>query len=160
MMVDYAHVDHPDDERYDEIHIFISERWKESELSGDEWRFTYVAQIKRKGEVVIQVTTSRLEWILKAMPWKIITAGEEDKFDRDAWERTKSLCDQPGCAEKPVVYYRRKTPYTYSGDELVVPSYRKDTVEYRQFCDRHKHRGDCGLDDADHNYEEFIMEVK
>ena len=29
----------------------------------------------------------------------------------------------------------------------------KDVVEYRAFCDQHKMRGDCGLDDADANYE-------
>ena len=50
------------------------------------------------------------------------------------------------------IFYKRLKPYTKSGDELVDHDYRN---EYRQFCDRHKHRGDCDLDDADHNYLEI-----
>lgn len=150
-MTDFMHIDHPEDERYDEINIKVVERWKESELSGDEWRFTYVAEIKRKGEIVITVTASKLNWLLQSLQWKILVAGESDVFDRQAWDRTKDKCDQPGCASKATAFFIRKKRYTLNGDELAPSSYY-DGKEYRQFCGTHLHRGDCGLDDADHNY--------
>lgn len=149
------HVDHPDDERFDAIEIKVVERWKESELSGDEWRFSYVAKVMRKGETIITIGTSRLDWLLQSLQWKILTAGEQNQFDTAAWERTKDKCDQPGCANEPVVFYSRLKRYTDRGDELAPSSYY-DGFEYRQFCEKHRTRGDCGLDDADHNYDEIL----
>lgn len=144
------HVNHPEDERFDEIHIYIQERWKESELSGDEWRFSYCAEVKRKGETVITINANKLQWLLAGLQWRMLIAGEENNFDQDAWEKTKFFCDQPGCANLPTVFYKRLKPYTSFGDELVDHDYRN---EYRQFCERHEDRGDCDLDDANHNYE-------
>lgn len=40
--------------------------------------------------------------------------------------------------------------YTRQGEELVRPYNEKDV---RGFCGVHRHRGDCGLDDNDANYE-------
>jgi hypothetical protein len=144
------HVDHPEDERYDEIHITCVERWKESELSGDEWRFSYRAEIKRKGETVLWVTSTRLKWLLMGLEWRMLTSGEENKFDMKAWERTKTKCDQPGCAAEATIYYGLKKRWNH-GDELAPNDYFDGKV-YRQFCEKHKTRGDCDLDDADHNY--------
>lgn len=148
------HVDHPEDERYDSIDIHVVERWKESELSGDEWRFSYIANVKRKGEVIIEIASSKMEWLLDGLKWRIFTAGEEGTMDQDAWKRTQDLCDQPGCEEIPVVFYKRLKRYTNRGDEL-APSEYYDGNEYRQFCNSHRRRGDCDLDDADHNYQEI-----
>jgi hypothetical protein len=150
-MNDMHHVDHPDDERYDSIAIFVVERWKESELSGDEWRFSWVAHFKRKGETVVKVSANSLRWLLAGLEWRAMIAGEEDEIDREAWNRTKDKCDQPGCPEVATLFYKRLKRYTKQGDEL-APSLYHDGHEYRQFCARHRVRGDCGLDDADHNY--------
>jgi hypothetical protein len=151
MLQQMIHVDHPDDERFDDIHIRCVERWKESELSGDEWRFSYSAEIRRKGELILTVSASKLDWLLQGLQWRILTLGEEDKFDRDAWNRTKSKCDQPGCPEEATIFYTRIKRYTNQGEELAPSEYYAGKT-YRQFCKRHKHRGDCGLDDADANY--------
>jgi len=148
------HVDHPDDTRFDEIHIRTVERWKESELSGDEWRFSYVAEIKRKGETVITLSASRWDWLLSGLQWRILTAGENNNFDQDAWKRTKNKCDQPGCANDPVVFLKLIKRWDKEGNLLASDSYYDGKV-YRQFCKKHTHRGDCALDDADHNYEEI-----
>lgn len=146
-----THVDHPDDERYDSITIEIVERWKESELSGDEWRFGYLVSAWRKGEVIVSHYWTTLDYALKALQHTInIWPTDGDNFNLDAWNRTKTLCDQPGCASTATIFYKRLKPYTKGGEELVDHKWRN---EYRQFCDRHKTRGDCGLDDADHNYE-------
>jgi hypothetical protein len=145
------HVDHPDDERYDSITIETLERWKDSELSGDEWRFSYLVTAWRKGEQIIVSSWSRLDWALKALQHTIYIRPEGgDIFNREAWDRTKTLCDQPGCSSTATIFYKRLKPYTKQGEELVDHTWRN---EYRQFCVRHKHRGDCDLDDADHNYE-------
>lgn len=152
MQVQMMHVDHPEDERFDDIHIRCVERWKESELSGDEWRFSYVAEVRRKGELIVSVSSSRLDWLLMGLQWRIMIKGEEDHFDREAWDRTKSKCDQPGCDQEATIFYRRLKRYTDRGEEL-APSDYYDGNEYRQFCRRHKTRGDCDLDDADANYE-------
>ena len=145
-----THVDHPDDERYDNVTIEIHERWKDSELSGDEWRFSYVVTAWRKGEQIVVSGWSRLDWALMALQHTLnIAPADGDIFNHEAWDRTKDKCDQPGCCEIATIFYKRLKPYTKSGDELVDHSWRN---EYRQFCNRHTHRGDCGLDDADHNY--------
>lgn len=146
----WVHADHPDDERFDNITVEIVPRWKESELSGDEYRFSYVIKAWRKGEVIVSRSFSRLDWALKALNYVVFISDDDNHFDREAWDRTKKLCAQPGCAELPTIFYKRLKPYTKSGEELVEHEFRK---EYRQFCDKHKVRGDCALDDADHNYE-------
>jgi len=150
-----THVEHPDDDHYfDEISIRLAERWKESELSGDEWRFTAIAEVMRKGKVIVTLSASRLEWLLDGLKWNLLIAGENGKLDMEALASTKDLCDQPSCKEEPTVFYRRLRRYTKQGD-LLAPSEYSDGKEYRQFCTKHKHRGDCALDDAEHNYEEI-----
>lgn len=145
------HVNHPEDERFDEIHIECIERWKESEMSGDEWRFSYLATVKRKGEEIIHVSASTLDWLLKGLQWRIMVAGKENQFDTEAWNRTLDKCDQPGCSNVATIFYKRLKRFTNRGDALAPSSYY-DGNEYRQFCNRHQVRGDCDLDDADHNY--------
>ena len=146
------HIDHPEDERYDEINIRVVERWKESELSGDEWRFSWTAEFKRKGEIIFRLNANKLDWLMSRLGWGKVTAGEDNQFDVNAWNRTKDKCDQPGCLEVATIFYKRLKRYTAQGEELAPSSYY-DGKEYRQFCDRHKHRGDCDLDDTDINYE-------
>lgn len=152
-MVDrWSHVNHPDDEKYDKIAVEIQPRWKESELSGDEYRFSYVVQGWRKGEVLVTYSRSRLEWALMALQYEMYIHIQDGAFDQEAYARTQELCDQPGCSEIPVIWYKRLKAYTRQGKELADNPYR---LEYRQFCSKHKHRGDCGLDDADANYLEI-----
>ena len=145
------HVDHPEDERYDAIDIHVVPRWKESELSGDEWRFSYVAKFKRKGELIQTISASRLDWLLQSLQWRMLTGGEEGKVDNEAWNRTRDKCDQPGCATVATIFYKRHKRYTDEG-QLLAPSTYHDGNEYRQYCDKHKTRGDCDLDDSDFNY--------
>lgn len=148
----FNHVTHPDDERYDRVTIDIAPRWKESELSGDGWRFSYVVRFWRKGEIILEHSTSRLEWLMQRVHLCFLNypAADDKAFDREAWKRTEELCDQPGCAAEATVFFKRLKRYTRTGDELAGSSY---ATEYRQFCLQHTHRGDCALDDADHNYE-------
>ena len=142
------HEDHPDDERFDSVTIDCIERWKESELSGDEYRFSYRVRFWRKEIVIIERSFSTLEYAIKYLP-SMPSSTEDSAVNHDGWNATKRLCDQPGCALEASVFYKRKKHFTPRGEELVMGS----IATYRQFCVEHKHRGDCSRDDSDHNYE-------
>jgi hypothetical protein len=64
----------------------------------------------------------------------------------------KELCCQPGCARPLVSIYRLKQRYCQAGHKT-DPLTHGGQVEVRGFCGDHLRRGDCGLDDADDNYE-------
>lgn len=145
------HLDHPDDERFDQVVISIVERWKESELSGDEWRFNYMVQGWRKGEIIVTRSVgSDLNRAIAGLRGYLDTfPADGDVFDREAFERTKSKCDQPGCINEATIFFECNKLYTKQGQEIVKQAYQRF---YRQFCEMHRERGDCALDDADHNY--------
>lgn len=82
------------------------------------------------------------------LPWDEIVAREQhDVIPLE--EATKGLCMQPGCRNEPTVRYRIKQEYDRCGNEK--ESY---SANGRHFCDKHRRRGDCALEDADVNYEE------
>ena len=143
---------HEDDEWYDEVHVTVRERWKESELSGDEWRFSYVAEFKRKGEVHKTLTAHKLEWLLPkiAAHQSFAPAGDDEGAPKDDHER----CFQPGCTALATVEYRKRKDWCSRCGQ----SHEADWQDQRRrFCDKHLRRGDCGLDDADANYEEVAF---
>ena len=61
-----------------------------------------------------------------------------------------NVCAQPGCAEAPVSLFRKIEDY-YENIGKTKDYYQGDL--YRRFCKKHLRRGDCGMDDADRNYE-------
>jgi hypothetical protein len=67
-------------------------------------------------------------------------AGEDD------------ICDQEGCSDVATVTLRLKQEFCRNGH--ASDPYEHDTRPLvRKFCARHSTRGDCGLEDADSNYE-------
>ena len=151
-MTEPRHVEHPDDERFDRITIDIHPRWKESELSGDEWRFSYVITGWRKGEAIVSRELGNLKYALMFLQPTLLGDDMGAYFDQEASKRTRDKCDQPGCAEVATVFLERVKSYSRRGEELVRSSL---TPEFRQFCEAHRERGDCSRDDADHNYVEI-----
>lgn len=150
---------HEDDEGFDALTIETVERWKESELSGDEYRFSYLTVLWRKGYVVRYASTGKMEWATRRVPSleAFPLSDERDErllpFKGEWWddERGEDLCAQPGCAEVSVVEYRRKKDWCHRcGNARDRPYPGWDSR--RRFCVRHLGRGDCGLDDADANY--------
>jgi hypothetical protein len=79
------------------------------------------------------------------LPWAFIIASEAGTFKRELEEL---YCFQPGCPEKAVSTYRLNFEYCRHGHKT-EPS----RPMLRRFCRRHLQRGDCGLEDADRNYE-------
>lgn len=134
----------PDAQAFDRIEIITVPRLKCSGLSGDEWRISAEVIFYRKGKEILREGCRNVEtacaflayWHAKAVDdGHGYFAGEGD------------ICDQEGCSEKGTIRADLIKRYCNDGhaSELHTP-------EHRLFCERHKYRGDCGLDDADRNY--------
>lgn len=139
---------HPDAERFDSVTISTIPRWKESELSGDEYRFSYVVTFFRNGMAVAASSSGRSvkdALILAYQKFDNIETIDNGGFMGPLDE----FCCQPSCSNLWVVLMHPIKRYSKRGEELVRP-YGEDDV--RAFCEQHRHRGDCALDDADINY--------
>lgn len=145
-MVSNARALKPDSQGFDEIRITTVPRYKTSDLSGDEWRISTRIEFLRNGEIkfvdeglsCVETTVHMLSsvWFRALDEARGYFAGEGD------------FCDQEGCADTATVFYKKKKDYCREGHES-EPIH--DST--RAFCARHARRGDCGLDDADRNYE-------
>lgn len=140
---------HADDEGVDEVRIKTVPRWKESELSGNEWRISATLQFLRKGHVVFERSFHTVESAINAAPWFKQIAHEGEDFKRVPVEVERCLCMQPGCNEKATKEFKIKQEYVHREGVKTESS----GEQRRRFCDKHKMRGDCGLEDADTNYE-------
>lgn len=141
---------HHDDEWYDEIRISIKPRYKTSGMSGDEWRLSARVEIFRKGVLLKERSFSKMHYAADFLP-AILHEMSDEGFS-GSHEQFERLCAQPGCKEDGVVEYRIIDQFypTY-GDKMPKREY---LGEYRRrFCEAHAKRGDCGLEDADRNYE-------
>jgi hypothetical protein len=135
----------PDAQAFDEVRITTVPRFKESELSGDEWRISAKVELVRKGRVIFERGFRNIETACAFLP-AVHAEAIDDGHACFAGE--EEFCDQEGCAELATVSYRKKADYCREGHKT-EPPYTK----IRRFCERHKHRGDCGRDDGDANYE-------
>jgi hypothetical protein len=142
---------HHNDESFDEVTFRVVPRYKTSGMSGDEWRVCTVVELKRKGTLIYSRSYGRLSDAAAHFPWLLRTVLEGPSEDIPNWmpqiNRDRKLCHQPGCAEKATRVYQLKKLFSREGyeGESSVPL-------LRGFCERHKTRGDCGLEDADRNY--------
>lgn len=137
----------PDAQGFDEVRIVTVPRFKESELSGDEWRISAAIEFYRKGRCVHRIGWgSKVENAVHGLGYHFLCAHDDGKA---FFAGEEDYCDQEGCANHATVTYRLKKGFTRDGTERELSR----DGEYRMFCDRHKHRGDCGLEDADNNYE-------
>lgn len=135
----------PDAQAFDEIRIFTVPRYKQSGLSGDEWRIHAECQFYRKGKLIFSEGCRDTKTAAGLLYSWYVSACDDGKgyFAGDG-----ITCDQEGCAEPVTVRLRRLAEYCNSGHKADV----SDVSRYRHFCEKHKQRGDCGLDDADQNY--------
>lgn len=150
-----------DDEWYDSVNLFIVPRYKQSELSGDEWRHHVEVQFLRKGNVLKERGFGNIEAALDFIPsMRHYSFSEDDDAEHKKRQSIDfdALCFQPGCAEKATVEYRLKKEYCQVAphDGGHVPHFDVR----RRFCVKHKTRGDCGFEDSDMNYEIVPLSVK
>lgn len=94
---------------------------------------------------------------LRVAAGQIAGFRELSRWLADFSKRPTGLCDQPGCRETATVAYRQLKPYTRCGHTYERRSEAWGWVYVRSFCNRHKDRGDCNLDDANDNYEEIEL---
>lgn len=145
------HVGHEDQETFDRITIEKSPRWKESHLSGDEWRFSASVVFYVKGIEVHRQSFSDVQHAVACLPY-LLSGGLFDK--EEVWKAREAAlagkCDNPGCSNPAEFIHHLKKRYI--GPEAIERPVRS-WGEHRRFCKQHKHRGDCGLDDADVNYD-------
>lgn len=135
----------PDAQPVDKIIIKTVPRFKDSELSGSEWRITAIIEFYRKGKLVKTSAASTVEYAAYLLGSKFIelTDNGEGYF---AGER--DICDQEGCENVGTIALKKKFDWCNQGHKSTSPS-----EAYRLFCERHSHRGNGGLDDGDSNYD-------
>jgi hypothetical protein len=136
----------PDAQAFDEVRIFTVPRYKTSGLSGDEWRISATIQLLRKGKVVAERGAGTVESAAQFLP-AFILQSIDDGLGYFAGEG--DVCDQEGCSNPATVTYKLKKHYCKEGHESEIVF----GAQIRRFCQKHSKRGDCGLDDADRNYE-------
>lgn len=134
----------PDAQGFDEVRIVTVPRWKESELSGDEWRISASIQLYRKGILIHERGVRNVEM---GCVFAAATYYEAQDDGKAYFAGNGILCDQEGCSAGATVRYKVRLNYCRDGhpSEPTRPT-------YRHFCERHKTRGDCGLEDSDRNY--------
>lgn len=135
----------PDAQGFDEVRIVTEPRYKTSDLSGDEWRISARIDLMRKGKVIESKSFTNVE-VACGFAYSVYLSAIDNANGYFASE--DDFCDQEGCQEKAEVFLKKKFEWCRDG-------HRTKTFgdKIRQFCKRHSVRGDCGLDDADLNYE-------
>lgn len=144
----------PDAQAFDEVRLVTVPRFKTSGLSGDEWRISGEIQLYRKGKLIETRAVKNIEMAMAFAPSVYYGACDDGKAFFAGEEGT---CDQEGCGEPATVFYRMKKEFCRSGHESDPYEFNKEPL-VRKFCEKHSHRGDCGLDDADVNYEPIPLE--
>ena len=135
----------PDAQAFDKIVIEIVPRYKTSGLSGDEWRISTKTSFYRKGNLIAEIAHGKMEYTVGSLFHDYHALIDDGKayFAGDGVH-----CDQEGCDELKTITYLKKSDVCREGHKTEV----SDISKYRHFCDKHKIRGNCGLDDADDNY--------
>lgn len=136
----------PDAQGIDKIIIETIPRYKSSEMSGDEWRISSSTKFFRKGKLIKEIGASDVQNAAYLVGARLI-----ELFDNAEgyFAGERNICDQEGCEEIATIRLNKKFNWCKQGHKSDIPS-----NAYRLFCVKHRHRGDCGLDDADENYEE------
>lgn len=139
------HKRHRDHETFDEVRIRTVIRRKESHLSGDEYRTSAVVELIHKGQVVVTERYRDVQTAVQCLGGLLV--HNSSPLPDQVLALEKQTCDQPGCPEPATVRFSLRKLYSRSGQEWTEPA-----NHYRQFCQQHSNRGDCGQEDADRNY--------
>lgn len=140
----------PDAQAFDEVRIITVPRYKQSGLSGDEWRISAEVQLWRKGKLLRSSTYHNVEQACGFLFAEYQRATDDGLafFAGDG-----VTCDQEGCSQPATVHYRVLKNVCAGPGRCGQARPDYGSVNHRHFCERHKTRGDAGLDDCDTNYE-------
>ena len=143
---------HNDDDWIDEINMVTVPRYKESHLSGDEWRISCIVELKRKGTVLFSKGFRNTKYAAAWIPWGVASANEEEEWVE--FPDNETYCAQPGCSAQAILFYAIKKLFDWHGEEC-----RHQTPSWRGFCSAHLVRGDSDMEDSDDNYENIVVPV-
>jgi len=136
----------PDRQAFDEVRMTTMPRYKMSGLSGDEWRISAKVEFLYKGQVVYEFDTQNIDVAIQLIQYHSIKEQEPIPYNpSEFWDK---YCNQEGCKNIATITYKVKNRYCREGHKSDVLG-----IEVRRFCEKHKTRGDCGLEDTDANYE-------
>jgi hypothetical protein len=135
-------------EAFDKIELEVVPRYKTSGLSGDEWRTGVAIRFFHKGHLVHEDFRTRMEYAIMMLGDIWVKAQEPipEKVIRVELEH----CDQPGCKN---LWIGKRFLKRIAAREGWLDPENTSFRYFRRFCDKHLKRGDCGLEDADRNYE-------
>lgn len=139
----------PDAQAFDRVVIETVPRYKQSGLSGDEWRISASIKFYRKGKLIYEDGCLNVETACYLVGAKHMMLTDEGK---GYFAGERNVCDQEGCTATATWKHKKKFDWCRDGHKSEEPS-----NAYRLFCDEHETRGDCGLDDADANYEKLKL---
>jgi hypothetical protein len=145
----------PDANGFDEIRIRTVPRYKTSGLSGDEWRISMVTEFYRKGVIIAETQSgSSMEAACGLLYGRLIKLQD----DGEGYYAGDGIhCDQEGCSEKATNVFKIKKRFCVGGGNCGQEK-KNYGDQHRCFCDKHKTRGDCDLEDNDANYE-FVKNI-
>lgn len=152
-MIEFLHHRHHDFEPYDRITIDVVPRFKQSGLSGDEWRTSVRVVFFFKGEAVHEAHFSDVTTALAMLPAEHIHQCVPIKERVIELEQRERRCDQPGCSAPSSVAYRVRRFFSRGGELLDAKDMALDVQKIVWFCDEHAERGDADREDSDSNLE-------
>jgi hypothetical protein len=140
----------PDAQSFDEIRLRIVPRYKTSDLSGDEWRISVVTEYYRKGTIIHTTQSGSDMQVAAGLLFGRLVEAQDNGIGYFAGDGVH--CDQEGCNNKATVVYKIIQRWCVGGGNC---GQKKESYgdQHRCFCDTHKQRGDCDLEDNDKNYE-------
>ena len=136
----------PDAQAFDEVRIKTVPRFKDSRLSGSEWRISTIIEFYRNGNVIhTEQGWRNVKDTCGFLPFAYARASDDGHA---CFAGEENYCDQEGCSEQAVSSFilKEKRCGTCGSKEQ---QYRQ---RYRKFCAKHSRRGDQSLDDRDSNY--------
>jgi hypothetical protein len=132
----------PEFEVFDRIEMKIVPRYKQSELSGDEWRQHVEVCFYFKGELVKSFGCRDMEAASKLLGWHLIHLSGE-QYDEAIPDKVRELeeikCFQPSCCQDAKHKYYLKELFSSQGEKLDVTEHSSFRY-YRKFCDVHSTR--------------------
>lgn len=137
------------DEGIDRITLEVVPRFKESELSGDEWRTSVKVTFYRKGKPMAEKTFGTMKGATAAVGWFFQTVHETSPVP--LWGLDDCTCAQYGCDQEAVRVVQLKKEFSAQG-EGPLPK-EGDEVVRRAFCVGHRHRGNASRKDSEQNYQ-------
>lgn len=135
----------PDAQGFDLVQIMTIPRFKESGLSGSEWRICAEINVYRKNTLILNQSYRDVETAAKFLPVVLATAHDSGEA---CFAGEGNMCDQEGCCARGIHKLYKRANYCREGHAspiMGIPS-------YRLFCNNHKDRGNQSFDDCNRNY--------